>query len=175
MFSVPSTQHCYCLRQVPKSVIMEVASLADKQRYEAFAQRSYVEDNRCATFRILGFRVSLAWLHAQLGCNVAVYLQSRSEQRIQIPIWWCGATALWCECRGLAEALRRVGQGVPSGKLVTCCARRPALVRGLLCCCSSVKLCAGRLGQVGGVGSIWNTSGHVGPHLLHRAMLIPRT
>ena len=27
---------------------MEVASLADKQRYETFAQRSYVEDNRRA-------------------------------------------------------------------------------------------------------------------------------
>ena len=33
--------------QVPRAVILEVASEADKRRYETFAMRSYVEDNRC--------------------------------------------------------------------------------------------------------------------------------
>ena len=42
----PSERRAVRLGQVPRLVVMEVASLADKQRYETFVQRSYVEDNR---------------------------------------------------------------------------------------------------------------------------------
>ena len=34
--------------QVPKAVVMEVASKGDRRRYDTFALRSYVEDNRRA-------------------------------------------------------------------------------------------------------------------------------
>ena len=101
-----------CSLQVPQSVVKEVVTEADAKRYDTYAMRSFVEDNR-----------QLTWCPSP-GCENAVESHAEAGTDPMDIVCKCGATFCF-RCK--EEAHRPVSRPCPryalcwhSSVMVTC-------------------------------------------------------